>query len=67
MKIVFLILAALMFGYAAYLFFIQFKMHEPESKLTVKCIIAFAVSILLFIFFYSKLKKSFFIIYSNNK
>lgn len=50
MKIVFLILAALMFGYAAYLFFIQFKMHELESKLTVKCIIAFAVSILLFIF-----------------
>jgi len=55
MKIVFLILAALMFGYAAYLFFIQFKIHEPESKLTVKCIIAFAVSILLFIFFCSKL------------
>lgn len=55
MKIFFLILAALMFGYAAYLFLIQFKIHEPESKLTVKCIIAFAVSILLFIFFYSKL------------
>lgn len=50
MKIVFLILAALMFGYAAYLSLIQFKMHEPDSKLIVKCIIAFAVSILLFIF-----------------
>lgn len=60
MKIVFLILAALMFGYAAYLFLIQFKIHEPESKLTVKCIIAFAVSILLFIFFCSKLQKRLF-------
>lgn len=63
MKIVFLILAALMFGYAAYLFFIQFKMHEPESKLTVKCIIAFAVSILLFIFFTLNCKKAFYNIF----
>lgn len=67
MKIFFLILAALMFGYAAYLFLIQFKIHEPESKLTVKCIIAFEVSILLFIFFTLNYKKGFFTIYSNNK
>lgn len=59
MKIVFLILAALMFGYAAYLFLIQFKIHEPESKLTVKCIIALQFQYCYLYFFTLNCKKAF--------
>lgn len=58
MKIVFLILAALMFGYAAYLFLIQFKIHEPESKLTVKALLPLQYQY-YYLFFTLSYKKAF--------